>query len=169
MVAMLVLGSGCNRSGNTVTPNISTPEVVNTAGVVVGKFEDPLPTDPGQREVFLYRWLANQPEGQRFESQTTKDWEAKYEAFSGALLQLAAQASYDTASLSNVLELIKADTAAKRRACIPVGAYVASMSGEAVWVVVGKWEGARGYRLCHVCVYAWNQRALTNVAYARCN
>jgi len=116
------------------------------------------------------RRFANKSEVKEFDSLTALDWREKCEKFTGVLLKKATDLGYDSASLSGALKVIQADPDLASVAFVPVGAYVTTLEGAPVWIVVLKWEVPTSPRaqLAHICVYAFTQREIRRVAFATC-
>jgi hypothetical protein len=141
-----------------------------TEALVVRKMSDVLPVEENRRELFLWRHFANKPEEQQFNSQTARGWRQKYAGFAATLVKKAAQQRYDSTSLSSVLKAIQGDPDLGSVALLPVGAYVTTLDGEPVWIVVLKWEVPSSPRdlLAHIRVYAFTQREIKKVGFVTC-
>jgi hypothetical protein len=99
---------------------------------------------------------------------TTK-WRTKYSDYSQSLVHHATATALDSASLSNVLQVILADAPLKRRAYVPFAAYSDEIEHKHVWVVhlVWEYEGS-DTRLWHHCSYTINPQDLSDLGFVTC-
>ena len=135
--------------------------------VVVTNLTAVMPSETNDRPQFLWEQFANKPEETRFTSYRTKDWKQNYRVFATTLIQKAKEKEMDAASLQKVLEQIL--SSAGKLAYLPVGAYQANLNNAPTWIVVVKWEVAgNNYRLGHVCIFAYDQKTLKQVAFKTC-
>lgn len=100
---------------------------------------------------------------------STRDWRSRYNQYSQCLVARATQLGLDSASLSNVLQVILADAPRKRRAYVPFAAYKSEVEHKPVWVVHLAWEyeGAKT-PLGHHCSYTINPQDRSNLGFVTC-
>jgi hypothetical protein len=137
--------------------------------VVVMRLDVDFPDGERQREDFLAGYLPDNDGPSSLA--TTCNWRQKYERYSAALLIKAASGGFDSRSLSNVLQVVLADS---NRVCdaayLPVGAYETRLHNEPVWIVSLRWEvdSPEPERLGHIRAYAFTARDVKEVGFVTC-
>ena len=134
-----------------------------------------MPTDENRRQEFLIDTFFGRPEEKKFNGYTTENWQSNFTAFTEALLEKANDLKLDSASLRQVLDLVR-KRPQEKLAYLPVGAYQASLDGKQVWIITVKWEEyppASGRNetlpLIHICAVAFDRKTSKEVAFATCN
>ena len=135
----------------------------------------PLPTEENRRQEFLFDNFFGSPEEKKFNGYTTENWQSNFTAFAEALLQKANDLKLDSASLRQVLDLVR-KRAQDKLAYLPDGAYQTSLDTHPVWIITVKWEEyppASGRNetlpLIHICAIAFDQKTSKEVGFATCN
>jgi hypothetical protein len=160
LFALLCLSSLSHASG----------EQPSADAVVVKVMEAPLPHDKDKREGFLWDTFANKPDEKIFNSYGTENWEDNFTLFSKALVQKADKQKLDSGSLRKALALVLKESKGKI-AYLPVGAYQTALDENLVWIVIVKWEVSRMGKeagLGHICMFAFDQKTLKQVAFNTC-
>jgi hypothetical protein len=142
--------------------------------VVVKILANPLPSEEGKKEMFLWDSFANKPDEEKFNSYTTEKWRETFEAFAAALVKKAADQKLDSTSLRKALDLVLKDSKDKI-AYLPVGAYQTTLDGSLVWIVTVKWEypsmgeKGRSVGLGHIRAFVFDQKTLKQAGFVTCD
>src|SRR5882724_1067476 len=137
--------------------------------VIVMRLDSDLPDDERQRSDLLASYLPD--EDGPSSRETTRDWRRKYERYSAALLAKAASEGFDSRSLSNVLQVVLADSNRDcQSAYLPVGAYATRFHSDPAWIVAVHWEvdSAQPERLGHIRAYAFTAKDVKEVGFLTC-
>jgi len=139
--------------------------------VVVAVLDNLSPADAEQMDQFLWNQVASRKEAGNFPSASTSKWKEKYKRFADTLVDKAAEQKLDSVALRKVLDLIF-DHSKGEIAYLPVAAYHTTMVDRPIWIVTVRWEypliNRRPTQFYHVRVFAFDEQALTQVAYITC-
>jgi hypothetical protein len=103
-----------------------------------------------------------------------REWQDNYAVFSQALTDAAKKARLDSASLAEILRMLRTAKENKYLAVLPVAAHSTTFKGEPAWVIGFRWEGESWVSkspkvgLSHVRHFIVSQKTLKQLGFNTC-